>query len=140
VGLLVYNPSPLGVGIAVDRNMGALDSPGTVVHITSGLGAGGGLVVGNGGFGRTTCAAQPSHDGDRAASSGRWFGFNAGSASRRELSTRLRATHLAAASATLSWMFTEWIHRRKPTVSAASVRRRLVHHSGLRFVTPLRRC
>ena len=30
------------------------------------------------------------------------------------------ATHLAAASATLSWVFTEWIHRRKPTVLGAA--------------------
>src|SRR3972149_493403 len=30
------------------------------------------------------------------------------------------ATHLAAASATLSWAFTEWIHRSKPTVLGAA--------------------
>ncbi len=51
-----------------------------------------------------------------------WFGFNAGSAlAAGELSTSaFVATHLAAASATLSWIFTEWIHRRKPTVLGAA--------------------
>ena len=51
-----------------------------------------------------------------------WFGFNAGSAlAAGGLSTSaFVATHLAAAAATLSWIFTEWIHRGKPTVLGAA--------------------
>ena len=47
-----------------------------------------------------------------------WFGFNAGSAlAAGELSTSaFVATHIAAATATLSWTLVEWIHRGKPTV------------------------
>jgi Amt family ammonium transporter len=51
-----------------------------------------------------------------------WFGFNAGSAlAAGDLSTSaFVATHTAAAMATLSWVFTEWIHRGKPTVLGAA--------------------
>jgi len=51
-----------------------------------------------------------------------WFGFNAGSAlAAGELSTSaFVATHIAAATATLSWTLVEWIHRGKPTVLGAA--------------------
>jgi Amt family ammonium transporter len=51
-----------------------------------------------------------------------WFGFNAGSAlAAGDLSTSAFVnTHAAAAMATLSWVFTEWIHRGKPTVLGAA--------------------
>jgi Amt family ammonium transporter len=51
-----------------------------------------------------------------------WFGFNAGSAlSAGNLSTSaFVTTHTAAAVATLSWVFAEWIHRGKPTVLGAA--------------------
>jgi Amt family ammonium transporter len=51
-----------------------------------------------------------------------WFGFNAGSAlSAGGLSTSAFVnTHMAAAAGTLSWVFTEWIHRGKPTVLGAA--------------------
>jgi len=50
-----------------------------------------------------------------------WFGFNGGSAlaSNGLAATALTATHLAAAAATLAWVFCEWAHRGKPSVLGA---------------------
>jgi Amt family ammonium transporter len=47
-----------------------------------------------------------------------WFGFNAGSAlAASSLATSaFVATHLAAASATLGWLFAEWKHSGKPSM------------------------
>jgi ammonium transporter, Amt family len=47
-----------------------------------------------------------------------WFGFNAGSAlSASGLATSaFAATHIAAATATLGWMFAEWMKDGKPTI------------------------
>src|SRR5579883_1150967 len=47
-----------------------------------------------------------------------WFGFNAGSAlaSNGLASSAFVATHFAAAAATLSWLFAEWMAHGKPTV------------------------
>jgi len=127
--LLVYNPVAhwvWGIGGWI-RNMGALDfAGGTVVHITSGVSAlAAALVVGKRkGFGTDNMA--PHNLPMTVTGAGilwfGWFGFNAGSAlAAGELSTTaFVATHLAAAAATLSWMFTEWIHRRKPTVLGAA--------------------
>ncbi|MHB1040446.1 MAG: ammonium transporter, partial [Desulfobacteria bacterium] len=127
--LLVYNPVAhwvWGIGGWI-RNMGALDfAGGTVVHITSGVSAlAAALVVGKRkGFGSDNMAPHnlPMTVIGAAILWFGWFGFNAGSAlAAGELSTSaFVATHLAAASATLSWMFTEWIHRRKPTVLGAA--------------------
>ena len=51
-----------------------------------------------------------------------WFGFNAGSAvAAGELSTSaFVVTHIATATAAMSWMVTEWIHRGKPTALGAA--------------------
>jgi Amt family ammonium transporter len=51
-----------------------------------------------------------------------WFGFNAGSAlTSGSLATlAFVSTHIAAAAATLSWLFTEWIHRGRPTALGAA--------------------
>jgi Amt family ammonium transporter len=51
-----------------------------------------------------------------------WFGFNAGSAlSAGALATSaFVATNTASAAATLSWMFTEWAVKGKPTVLGAA--------------------
>src|SRR5262249_46185855 len=51
-----------------------------------------------------------------------WFGFNAGSAlSAGALATSaFVATNTATAAAALSWMFTEWATRGKPTVLGAA--------------------
>ena len=47
-----------------------------------------------------------------------WFGFNGGSAGGASVlaASALTATHLAAAAATLSWVFIEWLHRGRPSV------------------------
>jgi Amt family ammonium transporter len=47
-----------------------------------------------------------------------WFGFNAGSAvaSNALASAAFLNTNTATATAALSWMFTEWLHTKKPTV------------------------
>jgi ammonium transporter, Amt family len=47
-----------------------------------------------------------------------WFGFNGGSAlgANEVAVTAFLATHASAASAALSWMTVEWVHRGTPTV------------------------
>jgi Amt family ammonium transporter len=47
-----------------------------------------------------------------------WFGFNAGSAvaSNGSAGMAMAVTQIAAATAALTWMFVEWILRRKPSV------------------------
>ena len=51
-----------------------------------------------------------------------WFGFNAGSAVAAGglAASAFVATHFAAASATLAWMFAEWITNGKPTALGAA--------------------
>src|SRR5512135_1476965 len=127
--LLVYNPVAhwvWGIGGWI-RNLGALDfAGGTVVHITSGVSAlAAALVVGKRkGFGSDNMAPHnlPMTVLGAAILWFGWFGFNAGSAlAAGDLSTSaFVATHVAAAAATLSWTFAEWIHRGKPTVLGAA--------------------
>src|ERR1017187_2366653 len=47
-----------------------------------------------------------------------WFGFNAGSALAASslASSAFVATHFAAASAALGWLFAEWKHSGKPSM------------------------
>jgi Amt family ammonium transporter len=47
-----------------------------------------------------------------------WFGFNAGSAVTANLQAgmAMTVTQIATGMAGLTWMFVEWIHRKKPTV------------------------
>ena len=127
--LLVYNPVAhwvWGTGGWL-RNLGVLDfAGGTVVHITAGVSAlAAALAVGKRrGYGVETLA--PHNLPMTVLGAGilwfGWFGFNAGSAlAAGNLSTSAFVnTHMAAAAATLSWMFTEWIHRGKPTVLGAA--------------------
>jgi Amt family ammonium transporter len=127
--LLVYNPVAhwvWGIGGWI-RNLGALDfAGGTVVHITSGVSAlAAALVVGKRkGFGVDNMAPHnlPMTVLGAAILWFGWFGFNAGSAlAAGDLSTSAFVnTHTAAAMATLSWVFAEWIHRGKPTVLGAA--------------------
>jgi len=127
--LLVYNPVAhwvWGVGGWI-RNLGVLDfAGGTVVHITSGVSAlAAALVVGKRrGFGAENMAPHnlPMTVLGAAILWFGWFGFNAGSAlAAGGLSTSaFVATHVAAAAATLSWVFVEWLHRGKPTVLGAA--------------------
>jgi Amt family ammonium transporter len=47
-----------------------------------------------------------------------WFGFNAGSAvtANMQAGMAMTVTQIATGTAGLTWMFVEWIHRKKPTV------------------------
>jgi Amt family ammonium transporter len=105
----------------------ALDyAGGTVVHISSGVSAlVCALVLGKRrGYGKIP---MPPHSvvlsviGAALLWVG-WFGFNAGSALQchdGSASGAFIATHFAAAAATLSWMFIEWLKTGKPTVLGA---------------------
>jgi ammonium transporter, Amt family len=108
-------------------SMGTLDfAGGTVVHISSGLSAlAAALVIGRRrGFGHEP---MPPHSLPLTVAGAAllwfgWFGFNAGSAlSAGALATSaFAATNTAAASAALSWMFSEWAIRGNPTVLGAA--------------------
>jgi Amt family ammonium transporter len=126
---LVYNPVAhwvWGIGGWL-RDLGALDfAGGTVVHINSGIAAlAAALVIGKRkGYGHesfhphnlplTILGASILWFG--------WFGFNAGSALAANglAASAFTATHVAAAAATFSWVFTEWMYRGKPTTLGAA--------------------
>ncbi|OFV93419.1 MAG: ammonia channel protein [Acidobacteria bacterium RIFCSPLOWO2_02_FULL_61_28] len=106
---------------------GALDfAGGTVVHISSGVSA---LIMAlllgkRVGYGR-----QPiiPHNMTMTVTGASllwfgWFGFNAGSAvsSGGLAGSAFIATHFAAAAATLSWIFVEWLTKGKPSALGAA--------------------
>lgn len=102
--------------------LGALDfAGGTVVHISSGVsGLAACLILGP----RKDMAYEPVHPNNlplTIAAGGLlwfgWFGFNAGSAlaATPVASHALVVTHTASAMGATAWMFTEWLHRGKPT-------------------------
>lgn len=100
--------------------LGALDfAGGTVVHINAGIAAlMGALVLGK----RREAALKPSNLTLVVTGAGLlwfgWFGFNAGSAVAANglAGAAFINTNTAAALAAVSWMFTEWVHTKKPTV------------------------
>jgi len=100
--------------------LGALDfAGGTVVHINAGIAAlMGALVLGK----RREAALKPSNLTLVVTGAGLlwfgWFGFNAGSALAANglAGAAFINTNTATAMAAISWMFTEWIHTKKPTV------------------------
>jgi Amt family ammonium transporter len=109
------------------RSLGALDfAGGLVVHISSGVSAlAAALVIGKRkGHGHEH---MPPHNltmtllGAALLWFG-WFGFNGGSAvaSGALATSAFLTTHIAAASAVLSWLFVEWKHRGKPTLLGAA--------------------
>jgi ammonium transporter, Amt family len=116
-----------GGWIGTNGGMGALDfAGGTVVHISSGISA---LVASimfgkRTGYGRETMAPHNLPFCVIGASLlwVGWFGFNAGSAvSSGALATSaFVATHIATATAALSWMMMDWIFRGKPTCLGAA--------------------
>jgi Amt family ammonium transporter len=63
-----------------------------------------------------------------------WFGFNAGSAlsSGSLAAMAFVTTHTAAASATMTWVAVEWLHRGKPTMFGAATG----SIAGLATITP----
>jgi Amt family ammonium transporter len=100
--------------------LGALDfAGGTVVHINAGVAALiGALVLGK----RKEASLKPSNLTLVVTGAGLlwfgWFGFNAGSAVAASglAGAAFINTNTAAAMAAMSWMFTEWMHTKKPTV------------------------
>jgi len=104
-------------------SMGALDfAGGTVVHINAGVaGLVLALVLGRRiGYGKE--AMFPSSIALTALGAALlwfgWFGFNAGSALVADglAGSAFLATNTSAATAALTWMFTEWLVNKKPTV------------------------
>jgi Amt family ammonium transporter len=109
------------------RALGALDfAGGTVVHISSGVSAlAAAMLIGRRrGYGREP---MPPHNlpftvvGAAMLWIG-WFGFNAGSAlgAGALATSAFVVTHIAAAAATVGWMWAEWAARGKPTVLGAA--------------------
>ena len=105
------------------RRLGALDfAGGAVVHISSGAAAlACALALGRRrGYGTEYMA--PHNLPLTLLGTGflwfGWFGFNGGSAlgANAVAGGAIVATHTAAATSALTWMFVEWLHRGKPTV------------------------
>lgn len=103
--------------------LGVLDfAGGTVVHLTAGISAlVCALVVGA----RINYPRDkwPPHNLTMTVTGGGllwfgWFGFNAGSALAASGLAALAfvTTHVSAATAATSWVFAEWIHRKRPTM------------------------
>ncbi len=109
------------------RELGVLDfAGGTVVHIISGVS---GLVLAlmlgkRKGYGNE--AMLPHHLPMTVIGASLlwfgWFGFNAGSAlgANGLAASAFVVTNTAAAAATVSWVFIEWLHNGKPTVLGAA--------------------
>jgi len=100
--------------------LGALDfAGGTVVHINAGIAS----LIGSIMLGKRRDTSLIPHNLTMVATGTGllwfgWFGFNAGSAlAANGLSgVAFINTNTAAASAALSWMFTEWLYSKKPTL------------------------
>jgi len=111
------------------RDFGVIDfAGGVVVHTASGVSAVAAALV----LGRRT-GVDPKHEvrpnsvpfvilGAAILWFG-WFGFNAGSALAANVLAvnALVVTNLAAAAAAVSWMFTDWIRKGKPSAIGLSV-------------------
>jgi len=121
------------------KNLGVLDfAGGIVVHATSGFSAlAAALYIGKRkGF---LHEHMPPHNLPMTVLGAGllwfgWFGFNAGSAlSSGTLATMaFLNTHLAACSATITWVIVEWYHRGKPTMFGAATG----SIAGLATITP----
>lgn len=118
---LVYLPVAHWVwGGGFLAELGALDfAGGTVVHVNAGIAAlVGALLLGK----RKEKALLPGNLTLVVTGAGLlwfgWFGFNAGSALAADgiAGAAFINTNTATAVAAISWMFTEWIYSKKPTV------------------------
>ncbi len=120
--------------------MGALDfAGGTVVHIAAGVSGLAAILFLRKRIGYPQHAMHPNSMVLTLFGAGilwfGWFGFNGGSGlgvGKGIAGTALAATQVAAATAALTWMMIEWIHRGKPT--ALGLATGLV--AGLVAVTP----
>jgi ammonium transporter, Amt family len=144
---LVYDPLAHWVW-AVDASgqpagwlgkLGALDfAGGTVVHVAAGLSGLAAILALRKRLGYPEHAIHPTSMVLTLLGAGLlwfgWFGFNGGSAlaSNGQAGSALTASQVAAASAALSWMAVEWIHKGKPT--ALGLASGLV--AGLVAITP----
>jgi ammonium transporter, Amt family len=121
------------------KNLGVLDfAGGIVVHATSGFSAlAAALYIGKRkGF---LHEHMPPHNLPMTVLGAGllwfgWFGFNAGSAlaSGGLATMAFLTTHLAASSATVTWLVVEWLHRGKPTMFGAATGA----IAGLATITP----
>jgi Amt family ammonium transporter len=121
------------------KNLGVLDfAGGIVVHATSGFSAlAAALYIGKRkGF---LHEHMPPHNLPMTVLGAGllwfgWFGFNAGSAlaSGTVATMAFLTTHTAAASATVTWVIAEWLHRGKPTMFGAATG----SIAGLATITP----
>lgn len=118
---LVYIPVAHWVwGGGFLAKLGALDfAGGTVVHVNAGIAAlVGALILGK----RREKSLLPNNLTLVVTGTGLlwfgWFGFNAGSAlgANGLAGAAFINTNTATAVAAIAWMFTEWIHSKKPTV------------------------
>jgi Amt family ammonium transporter len=125
---LVYDPIAHWVWGADGwlNKMGALDfAGGTVVHINSAVAAGAALIFVGKRHGFLSEPILPHNLSLTVLGGGilwfGWFGFNAGSAlsAGGQAATAFVATNTGAAAAALTWMFTDWIRHKKPTVLGA---------------------
>ncbi|MFI5398134.1 MAG: ammonium transporter [Candidatus Binatia bacterium] len=129
---LIYDPLAhwvwgKGGWLGTNGGVGALDfAGGTVVHISSGISALAAVLIMGKRLGYPR-EPMPPHNlpfsviGAAMLWVG-WFGFNAGSALRASplAVSAFVATNSGAAAAALSWMWTEWVTRGKPTVLGAA--------------------
>jgi Amt family ammonium transporter len=121
------------------KNLGVLDfAGGIVVHVTSGFSAlAAALYIGKRkGF---LHEHMPPHNLPMTVLGAGllwfgWFGFNAGSAlaSGTLATMAFLTTHIAASSATITWVVAEWFHRGKPTMFGAATGA----IAGLATITP----
>jgi Amt family ammonium transporter len=121
------------------KNLGVLDfAGGIVVHATSGFSAlAAALFIGKRkGF---LHESMPPHNLPMTVLGAGllwfgWFGFNAGSAlaSGTLATMAFLTTHVAASSATVTWVIIEWFHRGKPTMFGAATG----SIAGLATITP----
>lgn len=126
--VFIYNPMAHWVwGGGFLATLGALDfAGGLVIHILSGVS---GLTIclllgKRHGYGKLPML--PHHLPMTVLGAGLlwfgWFGFNAGSAlgANALAANAFVTTQAAAAAATLSWVFVEWMHNGKPTILGAA--------------------
>lgn len=126
---VVYDPIAhwvWGVGGWI-RNLGALDfAGGLVVHISSGVSALAAAIIIGKRRGHGHVAMPPHNLTMTLLGAGLlwfgWFGFNGGSAvaSGALATSAFVVTHISTAAAALSWMVSEWLYSKKPTVLGAA--------------------